>query len=303
MAGGMGWSVIIPSRDGEDTLPRCLASITGFVRPAEGVEIILVDNGSVDSTANLMHEFAASFAAVVLSEPRHGKSYALNAAMERAQGDMILFLDDDAIADAGLLCAYAQARRDFPDAGVLAGRVLPNWPARPPAWLQSLASEGLSCGCTPERMTADWISAMHVKGANMCFSRAAIGDSRFALREVNFGAGTRRVGGLDTEFARRVGASGRIRFVPEAKVQHIIGLAEMTWRSAFSRYLRIGRNNAAQDLTGPGLSRLMARSVVYSLLAICAFAVGARTAAARFGVRAAMQFGALDYLLRRRAAS
>lgn len=300
MTGRIGWSLIVPSRNGEDTLAECLDSLARLATPDSGLEIILVDNASTDDTGRLMREFAAATGAVVLFEPRHGKSHALNTAIGRARGDMLVFLDDDVVADRDLILAYASARQEFPDTGIFAGQRRPRWRARPPAWIEALAEEGFSCGCTPARLAAGWISPTHVKGGNVCFSRAAIGHLRFAIEGVNFGAGTRDVGGEDTEFVRRVAAASRIRHVPDARVLHIIAPHEMTWRNAIARYLRIGRGKAAQGLAGPGMLRLAAKAVAHVCLAFFSFIIGARIAAARYGLRAAIRLGSLDHLLRQR---
>jgi 4,4'-diaponeurosporenoate glycosyltransferase len=87
-------SVIIPARNEEKNLPRLLASIQAaqiFVR-----EIIVVDDGSVDATA----EIAANAGATVLhgsSLPAGwtGKTWACAQGAQAAQGDLLLFLDAD----------------------------------------------------------------------------------------------------------------------------------------------------------------------------------------------------------------
>ena len=72
MTARVGWSLIVPSRDGADTLPDCLAALARLAAPASGLEIILVDNASTDATAKLMRDFAAAAGADVrVRDPRH----------------------------------------------------------------------------------------------------------------------------------------------------------------------------------------------------------------------------------------
>ncbi|KAA6456644.1 glycosyltransferase family 2 protein [Acidobacteria bacterium AB60] len=87
-------SIIIPARNEEKNLPRLLGSIaTSAARPTE---ILVIDDGSTDSTALL----AASMGARVLTvaaKPKGwtGKSWACYYGAQHATGDALLFLDAD----------------------------------------------------------------------------------------------------------------------------------------------------------------------------------------------------------------
>lgn len=93
-------SVIIPVRDGEDYLAAAIESILGEpVRPAE---LIVVDDGSLDSTAALA---AASGEPVrVISRPRPGGiAAACNDGIAAARGELLAFLDADDLWASGKL--------------------------------------------------------------------------------------------------------------------------------------------------------------------------------------------------------
>lgn len=298
MTASVGWSLIVPSYNGSDTLPACLEALADVRPPSEGLEIIVVDNASSDGTSDLLRSFAERTGALFLSEPRRGKSFALNHAIERARGDFLIFLDDDIIPVPGLAEAYAQAAAAFPAAGVFAGQLRPSWRAVPPAWLADLANEGMCCGCTPDGRAAGWIAPIETKGGNMCVRRSLMGNTRFAVEGVNFGASKIPVGGLDTEFAGRVSTGGSVRFVPDALAEHIIQPHEMTWGAIYRRYLRIGRGNAAQGRARYGIFQLALRAAVRAALAATSFGLGRRSRAAWHGIHLAMRMGALDYKFR-----
>lgn len=96
----MTFSVIIPCRNGINYLGEAVESIRG---QAEATEIIVVDDGSTDTTAQL----AASLGCQVLSQPPSGPSRARNLGLREAQGDFIMFLDhDDVLAPGALLNLY-----------------------------------------------------------------------------------------------------------------------------------------------------------------------------------------------------
>lgn len=83
-------SVIVPAHNGERFLAEALASITAQTHPPQ--EIIVVDDGSTDNTADLLRDFPH----VQYSyQPNRGQSAALNRGLELANGNIIAFLDQD----------------------------------------------------------------------------------------------------------------------------------------------------------------------------------------------------------------
>lgn len=102
----MKLSVIIPVYNAEPFLNRCLNSLT----PMEGVEYIIVDDGSTDKSLEICQAKAKSLAAlnfdgfhVVHFRFNYGVSFARNAGISEAEGDFITFLDaDDELAPDGV---------------------------------------------------------------------------------------------------------------------------------------------------------------------------------------------------------
>ncbi|MGE6577809.1 tetratricopeptide repeat-containing glycosyltransferase family 2 protein [Paenibacillus xylanexedens] len=78
-------------KDEEELLPHCLASVQGAVD-----EIIVVDTGSTDRSAEIAQQYGAL---VVRFEWCEDFAAARNAGLERASGDWILFLDADEALD------------------------------------------------------------------------------------------------------------------------------------------------------------------------------------------------------------
>jgi glycosyltransferase involved in cell wall biosynthesis len=92
-------SVIVGTRNRAHVITECLDSIAAAfakARPLDA-EIIVVDNGSTDGTLDLIRNWVAAcpFSARWLSESRPGLSAARNYAMRVAQGDLLMFTDDD----------------------------------------------------------------------------------------------------------------------------------------------------------------------------------------------------------------
>jgi glycosyltransferase involved in cell wall biosynthesis len=88
-------SVVVPVRNGAATLGNCLHSLLSMDFPTERREIIVVDNGSTDGTADIIDRFPVR----CVQEPRRGLSYARNAGIEASRGWAIAFTDSDCYVD------------------------------------------------------------------------------------------------------------------------------------------------------------------------------------------------------------
>lgn len=103
-------SVVIASRDRAPFLARALESLAAQ-RAAPAFETIVVDNGSVDDTARVVEEAAghAPFPLRRIEAPTPNRALARNRGIEAAQGEIILFCDDDVWLPEGFLAAHAAA--------------------------------------------------------------------------------------------------------------------------------------------------------------------------------------------------
>lgn len=105
-------SAIIPVYNTERELPRCLDSVLG--QAFEGLEVIAVDDGSVDGSVAVCAHYAQRDARVrVLSVPHGGAGAARNAGLDAARGAYVLFLDsDDALEEGTLSALFAAAQAE-----------------------------------------------------------------------------------------------------------------------------------------------------------------------------------------------
>ena len=90
-------SLIICTRNRAGALGRCLDHLSALDLAAVDGEVILVDNGSSDNPPAVMRGFAkrVECSVEIVREPTAGLSRARNAGVRRAQGDTIVFTDDD----------------------------------------------------------------------------------------------------------------------------------------------------------------------------------------------------------------
>lgn len=108
-------SIVIPSYNEEARLPGTLRQIVEYLRGAKTeAELIVVDDGSNDRTAEVAQSFAQQFPLRVLSNgANRGKGFSVRRGMLEARGRIVLFTDADLsapIEEAGkLLAALASA--------------------------------------------------------------------------------------------------------------------------------------------------------------------------------------------------
>lgn len=95
-------SVVIPVYNTADYLHDTLASITG--QTLRDIEIIVVNDGSTDSSLSVAETFAASDLRVrIVSQPNKGLSEARNTGLRLVTGDYVYFMDSDDLLDADAL--------------------------------------------------------------------------------------------------------------------------------------------------------------------------------------------------------
>jgi glycosyltransferase involved in cell wall biosynthesis len=117
-------SVIVCTRNRCDKLRGLLRSLARLDVPAgSSFEVVVVDNGSSDSTAEACAEFRTCLPLSYLRESRRGKSIALDRGIDAARGEVVAFTDDDCVVDTSwlrvLVCEFS---RD-PELAAAGGRV------------------------------------------------------------------------------------------------------------------------------------------------------------------------------------
>jgi dolichyl-phosphate beta-glucosyltransferase len=105
------YSVVIPAYNESARIPATLESVVAAIRGNQWpAEVIVVNDGSTDSTAQLVRDFALRSPEVRLLENpgNRGKGYSVRAGLLSAQGDIVMFTDADLSApmdEAGRLFA------------------------------------------------------------------------------------------------------------------------------------------------------------------------------------------------------
>jgi dolichyl-phosphate beta-glucosyltransferase len=92
------YSIVIPAYNEAGRIPATLEAVVEIVRKNSwSAEVIVVDDGSTDSTADVVRKFAASAPEVRLMQNpgNRGKGYSVRSGLLQALGDVVMFTDAD----------------------------------------------------------------------------------------------------------------------------------------------------------------------------------------------------------------
>ncbi len=119
-------SIIIPTYNGWRILRNCLAALRETLPAELSVEIVVVDDGSSDGTADRLKELACEEPRlrVVLSPKNGGFIAACNRGARAATGEMLVFLNNDTLPLPGWLEPLLRGLRDWPGAGAVGGKLI-----------------------------------------------------------------------------------------------------------------------------------------------------------------------------------
>ncbi len=200
---GVLFSVIICTRNGVDRISSCLAAVNRMTDP--WFETVVVDDGSIDGTADLVAERFPWAKLVRL--PHGGLSVARNAGAAASTGEVLAFTDDDCEPDREWV---TRLRRAFED-GRFQAVGGPNLP--PPARFLAEAVVSAAPGA-PSHVMLDDEEAEHLPGCNLAVTRKA-------FEEIGGFDAIFHTAGDDVDFCWRLRTAGfRLGFAPGAFVWH-----------------------------------------------------------------------------------
>jgi glycosyltransferase involved in cell wall biosynthesis len=243
-------TIAICTRNRADSLHRTLDSITLLQIPKQtSWELIVVDNGSTDTTSDVIAHFAERLPMRHLFEPRRGASNARNTAVAASSGEYMLWTDDDVIVDREWLSAYMEAFQQRPEAAFFGGKILPQLEDPVPTWVTECWS--IIANVFSRRDFGDLQVPLTLDprrlpfGANWAVRRVELQAHPY---DPNLGVGSQVGTGEETEVIESMLREGKQGYwVPGAKVVHWISSQRQTLPYVIEHFKTYGRSLAYRD--------------------------------------------------------
>jgi GT2 family glycosyltransferase len=235
LSGRVDVSVVVPTHNGAGLLPRTLSHIASQrTSPDLAWEVIVIDNGSTDRTAEVARHAWPSDAPVpirVIQEPELGLSNAHLRGFAEARGELVTWVEDDNWVDPHWVEQAWRTMGEHPEAGACGGFNEPECDGTAAWWFE--VRQGYY-GCGPQGEPGD-ITEDHgyLWGAGLTVRREAwrqlvdggfrplLGDRR---GKANYSSG----GDSEICFALRL-SGWRLRFEPEMRLRHFVPAHKLEW--------------------------------------------------------------------------
>ncbi len=223
-----------------DALVRAVASVQE--QATSNDEIIVV----VDHNTRLLQRVRDELPHVITAanDGQRGLSDARNSGIAASTGEIVAFLDDDAVAGPDWLARISAA---YDDEEVLAtgGTIIPIWQGKRPAWLPEEFYWVIGCTYRGQPTTAQ--AVRNPIGANMSFRRRVFEAAGGFRREIGR-IGSRPLGCEETEMSIRAGTQlpqGTIMYQPKMIAFHQVPPSRTRWSYFLSRCYAEGLSKAA----------------------------------------------------------
>jgi GT2 family glycosyltransferase len=234
-------TVLMVARDAAATLPEVLAAHRRLLEPPGGWRLVAVDNGSADSTPDLLREAARDLPMEVLSAPEPGQSRARNAAAPSVRGEWVVLTDADAVPREDWLVRLAEAARQHPDHDVLVGTVVPRFETPPPPWVLAAVRHG-PMFVRVERPEAGEVHPTEGVGPNVAIRVRALPPPPWCDEALGPDGTSDYPMGGETELLRRLAGRGaRAWYAKDAVVEHLVPASRAAPDELLRRAFRHGR--------------------------------------------------------------
>ena len=248
-------TVAVCTRNRARLLAQCLASLDTQVADADEIEVLVVDNGSTDSTPEILRRWQRDGdRRRAVREPRVGLSNARNAALEASNREVVIFVDDDGLTPPTWAQAHLAVYRWDTGVGAAGGPVGLTWPAGRPRWISDELTQWFSILDLGDE-GGSYPNAHGPYGTNMSVWRTAaldVGgfDPRFGRR------GRSLLSSEERELSRRLTQAGwTLCYVPAAAVVQQVIAERLTRRWLLRRGWAQGVSNARFEAMGQLSSR------------------------------------------------
>ena len=229
-------TAVICTRNRSSFLRKCLISLQRQDAAEGSYEILVVDNGSTDSTAETVKEFRNDPRIRYVYEPVAGLSRARNTGWRNARGSYVGYIDDDATAaDTWVTSVIAVFLELSPEASWVGGPIELDWEIPGPAWIDEELMVPLgyvNWGQIPRSL----LRQERLGGGNSAYPKRVLQD--LGGFDERLGRGKNDLlSGEETQFQKKVEENGGFLYYhPGVKIFHWVGRERIRPSWFYRRY-------------------------------------------------------------------
>lgn len=184
-------------------------------------QVVVVNNNSTDTTDAICQKLLEKKQFDYFIEKKQGLSHARNRGIEEAKGDIIAFIDDDAMMEPDYVENLLAFFRRHKEVAAVGGRIYPRYEEQKASWLSPVLMPLIAALDMGDK-SRPFLMGKFPIGANMAFRKSVF--EKIGLFNVNLGRnGTKLQGGEEKDlFARMRSEYLTIWYCPDIVVHHVI---------------------------------------------------------------------------------
>ena len=224
-------SVILCTYNRDKYIYNVLKSVAENDYPHDQYEIVLVNNNSTDGTENECRRFQSDYPDIrfcYFLETNQGLSYARNCGIRNAQGDLLVYVDDDATVNPEYLRTYSDFFTHHPEAVAAGGPILPVYETEEPEWMTRYTRQLITGKLFLGNNQREFPRGAFPGGGNACY-RKSVFDT-VGLFNVELGRkGNSLIGAEEKDLFDKMTTHGmHFYYLPNAILYHIIPPHKLT---------------------------------------------------------------------------
>jgi glycosyltransferase involved in cell wall biosynthesis len=244
-------SIIICTYNRDKYIYNVLQSLAQNEFSTDLYEIVLINNNCTDQTEEKCNLFQQNYPHVTFRyfiETEQGLSHARNRGIKEAKGDILVYVDDDALVNKEYLSAYYELFQNEKDVFAAGGPIIPKYETEPPKWMSFFTKELLT-GYLEQGNKIGKFKRKYPGGGNAAYRKEVF--EKTGLFNVELGRkGGNLVGAEEKDIFDKMATKGmRILYHPKAILYHIIPERKLT-NEYFKRLtLSIGQSEKTRTLS------------------------------------------------------
>lgn len=225
-------SVIICTYNRDRYIYNILRSIAENDLPHSEYEIVLVNNNCTDNTEMECNRFRSDFPDIdfqYIIESEQGLSYARNCGIRHSKGDVLVYVDDDALINKEYLSTYARFFGENPDAVAAGGPIIPQYDnCEEPKWMSHYTRQLITGKLYLGNQQHEFPKGAFPGGGNAAYKKRVF--DTIGLFNVELGRkGNSLIGAEEKDLFDKMTSKGmKFYYLPNAILYHLIPPKKLT---------------------------------------------------------------------------